>query len=276
MTNIAAVAAHYSIGDILGRIEAGLKKTGSNVASVTVDELSLVDEFHIGGRGATEHFFPQLEFESGKSVLDIGCGIGGGARFAAAKYDVKVEGVDLTDSYIEAGKVLNKWVGMEDQVSLQIGDAMSLSYSDESFDGAFTMHVCMNIEDKVSVFEEAFRVLKPGSVFGVYDVTKYSDGDCVFPLPWASDETTSFLATSDQYVQALESAGFIVESVVDRHEFAVEFFEAVKAKMADADGPPPLGIHVLMGADASTKVKNLTSNLLRGVVAPFEIIARKP
>ncbi|NNE67440.1 MAG: class I SAM-dependent methyltransferase [Pyrinomonadaceae bacterium] len=275
MTNSQAVAAHYSIKGILDTIESGLKQVGADRDSVTIDQLSLVDEFHIGGRKATEHFFPQLGFRPGDRVLDIGCGIGGGSRFAAAKYEVNVDGIDLTDEYIEVGDELNRWVGMETSVSLKTGDATSLEFEDKTFDAAFTMHVCMNIADKRRVFEEAYRVIKPRGVLGIYDVTKYGAGEIMYPLPWAASAETSHLSSAGQYVKDLESAGFQVETVTDRHAFAVEFFEAVKAKMASAGGPPPLGIHVLMGSDAKTKVTNLTSNLINGLVAPFEFVARK-
>lgn len=270
------ISGHYSIDNILESIEAGLLKTGKSRDSVTVDDLSLVDEFHIGGRAATEHFFPQLGLRGGQRVLDIGCGIGGGSRFAAENYGALVDGIDLTASYIEAGRRINEWVDMGDRVNLTQGDATNLSFSNESFDVVFTMHVCMNIPDKLAVFREAFRVLKPGGIFGVYDITKYGDGILEYPVPWATDASMSFLATSDGYVSALKAAGFEIETVLDRHEFAIEFFEAVKARMANADGPPPLGIHVHMGEDAPAKVTNLTSNLVDGLVAPFEFISRKP
>ena len=45
--------------------------------------------------------------------------------------------------------------------------------------------------------------------------------------------------------------------------------------MASADGPPPLGIHILMGKDASTKMKNVAENIDAGRVAPVELIAEK-
>ena len=56
---------------------------------------------------------------------------------------------------------------------------------------------------------------------------------------------------------------------------ALQFFEQLRAKVAAAGGPPPLGLHLLMGDTAQLKVKNMLENISAGRVAPVEIIARK-
>lgn len=269
MSTKNAVAEHHSIGNLLGRIENGLKRSGATPGSVSVDKLSLVDEFHIGGRDASEHFFARLGFLDGDHVLDVGCGIGGGARFG-----VTVTGIDVTPDYVNAGVELNRWVGLEDQVKLIVGDAMSIKFADGTYDSAYTMHVLMNVKDKEAVFREVARVLKTGAVFGIYDVMKMGEGDVRFPVPWASEALESCLASPKEYVAGLKSARFTVEEIVDRGEFAVGFFEKVSARM-QTTGAPPLGIHLLMGENASVKINNLTGALVGGVISPFEIICRK-
>ncbi len=271
-----AVAEHYNNGDIIGRILEGFKRAGIDRNKVTLEDLGKVDEFHVGGRKASEHFFAELGFRRGSRLLDVGCGTGGSARFASASYDVEVVGIDLTEGFVKAGNELSSWVGMKEAVVLQTGEATSLPFDNEQFEGAYTMHVCMNIKDKFAVFNEVFRTLKPGGVFGIYDIMKYQPGELNYPVPWAGSSETSFLEAPESYRKTLESAGFSVEKVNNRHEFAVEFFENVKAGMAGSDGPPPVGIHLHMGVDAPRKVANLTEGLSKKVIAPFEIISRKP
>jgi hypothetical protein len=70
-------------------------------------------------------------------------------------------------------------------------------------------------------------------------------------------------------------AGFEIVSERNRREFALEFFERLKAAAAVAEGPPPLGLHILMGKEAPTKVQNMIANVSRSRVAPIELIARK-
>ncbi len=271
-----AVTQHYALGNTLQSITTGLDDLGKEFDNIEVDDLSPVDEFHTGGRVATELFLNQLGFGSDDKVLDIGCGIGGSARYVADRFGSKVRGIDLTKEYIATGQILNDWVGLGEQVNLHIGNALSINYPERNFDGAFAMHVFMNVENKAQAFKEAFRILKPGSLFGVFDITKYGEGDLAYPLPWANGLKTSFLASADEYVEHLESAGFEIVFCQDRYQFALDFFEKVKARLDSGDGPPPLGIHMLMGSEAKRKVDNLAENLKRGLLAPFEICARRP
>ena len=54
----------------------------------------------------------------------------------------------------------------------------------------------------------------------------------------------------------------------------MELFAAGRVHAARSDGPPPLGMHIVMGADAPAKVANLAADIEAGHLAPVEIIAR--
>ena len=90
MSNDKAVSEHYTHGDLLNPIHAALAKLGKTVDSVTIEDLAPVDEFHIGGRQATEHLLSQLNFSEQDHILDVGCGLGGASRFVANKYNNRV------------------------------------------------------------------------------------------------------------------------------------------------------------------------------------------
>jgi hypothetical protein len=120
-------------------------------------------------------------------------------------------------------------------------------------------------------------VLKPGGIFAVYDVMRLKDGALTYPLPWASNETMSFVATPDDYRSAAAAAGFSVIAERPRGAFAVEFFATVRARMAAAQAEgrkPPLGVGFVMGEDARTKIANLTAALEGGILAPVELLLR--
>jgi len=275
MKDLALVANHYTRGDLLGAILAGVEKLGKTPETVTMDDLASVDEFHIGGRIATRAFLDQMSIAAGERVLDVGCGIGGASRYAAHEYGCQITGVDLTNEYVEVGTVLCKWLGQQSQVNLVQGNVFDLSFSDASFDKSFMLHVGMNISDKAALAKEIWRVLKPGAVFGIYDIMQLDDGLLAFPVPWASVPEGSALASPEDYKCALVSAGFEIVAERNRKDFALEFFADMKAKSATAGGPPLLGLQVIMGADAPSKIQNMVANITQGSIAPVELIARK-
>ncbi len=275
MTDSALVSKHYTRGDLLGAIRAGVEKLGKAPATVTIDDLAPVDEFHIGGRVATRSFLDQLSLVAADLVLDVGCGIGGSSRFAAHTYGCRVTGVDLTEEYVATGNALCGWVGLQDRVTLTQSNVLALQLPDVGFDKAFMLHVGMNIADKTALAKEVGRVLKPGGRFGIYDVMRASDEPLVFPVPWATVAEGSCVASPGDYRHALRAASFEIIHEQDRRGFALEFFERLKAQSAARTGPPPLGLHLLMGPTAITKVQNMIDNIAAGRIAPVEMIARK-
>lgn len=269
------VSDHYTHGSLLDSIQASITRLGKTVDSITIEDLGPVDEFHIGGREATEFFLNQLDFSEKDHILDLGCGLGGASRFIASKYNNQVTGIDLTQEYIDTGNILSTWIGLEEKVTLLQGSVLSLPFDNETFDGAFMIHVGMNISDKARLFSEVHRVLRPGSTFGIYDIMRNKDGELAYPVPWATENSTSLLATPDQYQQAMSDTGFAVTKENNRRDFALDFFKKLRTKTEANGGPPPLGLHTLMGESTMIKIKNMIDNIIADIIAPIEIIAYK-
>ena len=275
MVDENVVSEHYKHSQLLELIENGLKEIGKSKDSATVEDLAPVDEFHIGGRAATEHLMKQLAFNQSDKILDVGCGLGGASRFIAKTYQNSVTGIDLTDDYVTVGNTLSAWVGLNDSVSLHQGSALSMPFKEASFDGAYMLHVGMNIEDKDTLFSQISRVLKSRSKLGVYDIMRTSEGTLSYPVPWASDDSFSFLAQSEEYSALLENAGFKIECINNRKDFALGFFKQLKEKTEANNGPPPLGLHLLMESTAPVKIKNVIENMVNGLISPVEMVAQK-
>lgn len=269
------VSQHYTHGDLVLAIRKGIESLGRKIDSVTVDDLAPVDEFHIGGRQASEEFLDQLDLNSERHALDVGCGLGGAARFAASRYGCQVTGIDLTPEYIETATVLCGWVGLDGRVFLHQGSALALPFANGSFDRAYMLHVGMNIDDKAKLCSEVNRVLKGNSLFGIYDVMRTGDGELTYPVPWATTASSSAVAKPAEYRDALQQAGFTVIAERNRRDFALAFFDQLRARTAAAGGPPPLGLHILMGRNTPDKVQNMIANISSGKIAPVELIARK-
>ncbi len=273
MPNIDALKTHYTHGSLLSAILDGVQRLGKSPDTVSVEDLGPVDEFHIGGRVATKSFLDQLDIADDDHVFDVGCGLGGASRFAAEQYGCRVTGIDLTLEYVKTGEVLCSWVGLGNRITLEQGDATATPYSDGAFDKSYMMHVGMNIANKQALASELHRVLRPGGRIGIYDVMRVGDGDLSFPVPWATTPEESNVSSPDEYKAALEAAGLRVIAERNRRSFALEFFSQLQARAGSTGGPPPLGLHILMGNTAPEKVKNMIENISRNRIAPVEIVA---
>lgn len=272
----ADLVEHYGGNELLASIEAGLDAMGLTKATASVDVLGATDEFHVGGRPATTELCQRLGVESDITLVDVGCGIGGTARFLASTFGSRVTGVDLAPNYVAVARELTEWTSLSDRVRFEVGSALEMPFDADSFDGAVQLHVGMNIEDKQRLCDEVFRILRPGGRFGLYDIMRTSDDPLPFPVPWAADESMSFVDDLPTYRTALEAAGFEVEQLRDRCAFAIDFFASMRKKSENEGGPPPLGLHIILGQDAPLKIANMVDAIVAGTIAPVEIICRKP
>src|SRR5207249_3797171 len=144
----ALVQTQYSRPGLTAEILRALELAGNSLTSLSREQLSFFDEFHIRGREATREIAQTAGFARGMSVLDIGCGIGGPARTLAAEYGCRVNGIDLVTEFIEAARELTRRVGMSDQAQFQQADALDIPFPDSSFEAVMMEHVSMNVADK--------------------------------------------------------------------------------------------------------------------------------
>lgn len=267
------VATHYAQGDRAAAILDALRAAGKDPDRLTVDDLAPIDEFHVRGRQATIELGEKLDLGPGMHVLDVGCGIGGASRYLAATYGCRITGIDLTPEYCRVAAMLSERVGLADALTYRQGSALAMPFTDASFDAAYTQHAAMNIPDKATLHAEVARVLRPGGMFGIYDVLEGPAGEVTYPTPWATDATTSFLATPDDMRAGLAGAGFEILSWRDTTVEGRAFFEALLARIAES-GPPPLGLHVLL-PNFRPLAENMLRNLVEGRVVLAEVVCRK-
>lgn len=268
-----SIAKHYAHGALETAILAALSAVGKNPGALTPTDLAPVDEFHIGGRQATKDLSTQLDLSRGARVLDVGSGLGGPSRYFSAERGWQVQGIDLTPEYVDVATSLSRRVGLADTTAYRVASASALPFGNRAFDGAYMLHVGMNIADKKTAFAEVHRVLKPGGLFAVYDVMLEGAGDFPYPVPWSSGPETNFIASADTYRKDLAAAGFSIVKERNRRDFALESFAQMRQRLA-AGGPPAPGLQIAMGPTAPQKVANMAGGVQRGLFAPVEIISR--
>lgn len=263
------VRSHYGGDDLEGIILAGLRAAGIDPDQLTVDDLAGVDQLHAGFLPATRYLLDQLDLTPSTRLLDVGCGIGGPARVAAASSSCPVVGVDLSPDFVRVARLLTERVGLHHVVEHQVAAGDRIDFPDASFDRAMMVHVGMNIPDKAAVFAEVRRVLKPGATFGLFEQMKTSEQPPTYPLPWAEDERSSFVAAPEDYVRDLEGAGFTVDRTEDR--------TAATAGPPNSgppnEGPPRLSPAAVFGPRFVTRLDNNIAATRAGTLAPVLILA---
>ncbi|MFW2381172.1 MAG: class I SAM-dependent methyltransferase [Acidimicrobiales bacterium] len=265
------VVRHYRSDGLTSRILDALAEAGYSTESIDADTLAGVDEFHLGGRSATDEIIEILAGTDPGTVLDVGCGIGGSARTIASRLGCQVVGIDLTPEFIETAVELTRLVGLDDRARFRVGSATELGLEDGSVDSLAMVHVGMNIDDKNALAAEFARVLTPGGTAVIYDIMRMGDGDLEFPLPWAASPSSSFVATPQAYVEALHWAGFEVQPPADKTSQVLSVISSAAEQPA-----PPVNLGHLMGSGFPSMFANLMGSVRSSDVAPMLLVARAP
>jgi SAM-dependent methyltransferase len=269
------VETHYTRGNLADAIRMGLKTLGKDTTDVTLDDLAPVDEFHIRGRAATLELAQQLMISPAQHILDVGSGLGGASRYLAQTYGCRVTGLDLTAEYCDVARQLADQLGLSARVTYRHGTALDMPFEDATFDIVWTQHASMNIQDKARLYREVARVLKPEGVLALYDVLVGPGGPVHLPAPWAGDASISFLITPEALRLQLEQAGFRTLTWRDTTAAAHDFFKQLVERSRGQAGPPPLGLHLLVGANAAAIFGNMIRNLDENRIRLIETIQQK-
>lgn len=251
-----------------------IQKELADETELTPENLAPVDEFHIRGREATVELAGLLGDLDGKEILDVGCGLGGTARYLASSFDCRVSGIDLTPAYISLAEKLSEMVGLEGKTNFYEASALELPFSDGQFDIAWMEHVQMNIPSKDQLARELARVLRRDGRLVLHEIFSTSEAEPHLPVPWADVSSGSFLVSPEDFRGALENAGLEVIQWEDVSQRSLQWFDAVTQQLSES-GPPPLGLHLLMGEAAPTKLGNVGKNLKEKRICVVQAVCRK-
>jgi SAM-dependent methyltransferase len=272
LVDATALNKHYGVDVLEERAMAVLKENGLDRDGIGWQDLSRFDQFHTGGLGATLALAELLAPEAGQAGLDIGSGLGGPARAVAATYGCRMIGVDLNPTYVRVASEFSRRSGLAEQTTFVEANALAMPFADGAFDFGMTQHTAMNIPDRIGLYTEIRRVLKPGAKLAIHDVVLGNGQPLEFPFPWASRAELSAVVSVETMDDALRTAGFREVVFRDATEDAKAFFAQNLAGPDPTTGKPPANLVALIGAEFAPLLGNYAKHVADGRLRVIQTI----
>ena len=269
-----SIVGDYGSGGLGERILTGLRASGVDTDNLTQEILAEIDHIHGGGYANTRDHASLVELRPEMAVLDIGCGIGGPARYFANAFGCRVTGIDLTQEYVDVAAMLTERCGLGGRVDFKCANALDLPFDVGSFDAVWCLNVTMNIEDRTGLYGEVRRVLKPGGHFALSELGQGTGGEPHYPLPWAREASYSFLITPDDLRAGLETNGFRIAEWID---------EAARRKQAGGNVsrgatsiiPAREGVKMVRGDDYPDRQANVAKAMMEDRLTNVRLVAER-
>jgi len=271
----STIVEHYARSNLMARLDSALRDDGADPAHPTIDALAPYDQFHGRGMETTGELAAMVAVAATDHLLDIGSGIGGPARFFATRFGCRVTGIDLTREFCDLAQELTARLGLAARVAIEVGDALAMRFPDASFDGAYSMNVSMNIEDKEGFYREIHRVVKPGAWLALSEIARGEGGELSYPTPWAATAASSFLSTPEETIAGLQDAGFVIERFEDTLDKTLAFGAKSRAMVERGEKPPHRAVMLMHGELAHAMAANVGRGYQQGSIVPIEVVARK-
>ena len=270
------IEEHYSQGDMLSHVLGFLETKGIDPRNLSCEDLHICDQMHPRGIDATRDHARYANIRAGMHVLEVGCGIGGASRYLAAELGCRVTAIDLTQECVDVARELTDRCGHSDAIEFRQADATDMPFGERIFDHVWSHSVTMNIGDKRGLATEIARVLKPGGRYSCWETALGAFGEPYYPLPWASDASSSFLATPGEMKAALEDGGLRFVRRIDLNDASLGYLDDVRNRAQRGDPPPNVDPQSLKeGDDFLTRVQNCGRSARKDRLVEHLIIAEK-
>ncbi|WP_207592867.1 methyltransferase domain-containing protein [Halomontanus rarus] len=183
--------------------------------------LTYVPDEAIDSFAGVGYYFEMADLEPREDVLDLGSGSGMDAFYAAMNVTEtgSVTGVDMTPNQVGKANDLAADNGFHN-VSFHQGYIEELPFEDESFDAVISNGVINLSAAKDRVFEEAYRVLRPGGRLALSDII--SDQQMPESIKNDADLWAACIGGAEQvdrYTSFIETVGFDLMEVRENTEY---------------------------------------------------------
>lgn len=228
--------------DQVERIHNELALIGGSLGGpLTVEQLTPFDQFHYLGTDAVDAAIVALGLAPGMRVLDIGSGIGGPARYIAARTGAHVTALELQHDLDAVAAELTARCGLRDLVEHRCGNV--LDGVGETYDAIVSFLCFLHIADRTRLLDACRDALQPGAAMYIEDFAKVREPTADEAAMLRIKVQCPGLPTPSEYAAQLGDAGFadirIVDVTPQWREFTtarLEQFRAARARNVAVHG----------------------------------------
>ena len=191
--------------------------------SLIVEELSKFDQLHYYGTQAVDYSINAMKIDSSMTILDIGSGIGGPARYIAYKTGATVVALELQSDQNKLAVDLTKRCGLAEKVIHVCGDFLTQNWREKKFDAIVSWLSLYHIPEREILLKKCFDLLKLNGFF-------YTE-DLISKRPLSKDDLSRvlleiygrYLPDYKTYISDVEKVGFNIVSCQDMSDEWTKF-----------------------------------------------------
>ncbi len=243
---------------------------------LTVDQLTPFDQYHYHGTDAVDEAIMALGLGPDSSVLDLGAGIGGPARYLAARAGSRVTALELQPDLDATAAGLTHRAGLSTRVRHVCGDMLDGAPDEGTYDAVISYLAILHIPDRSRLFAAVHRSLRPGGAVYIEDFTLRSEPSPVHREALQTRIQCPYVPDPATYRGHLLAAGFVdveLHDVTDSWTaFTAERLAAFQARRGH--------LNAVHGEDLTAGLEDFYATMAGlyadGILGGARIVARRP
>ena len=203
--DIKSMKLYHHVDRVVNELrELGKDETGP----LLVDELTAFDQLHYHGTEAVDEAIRAANIDEGSSVLEIGSGLGGPARYLASVTGAEVTALELQEDHHLIASTLTERCGLDDRVKHLCGDFLTHHWDGAQFQAIVSWLALYHIPQRDVLLERCRSLLEDGGFVYAEDLCERRPFDDLEREELATDLFVNYLPSRDQYRLDLIDAGF--------------------------------------------------------------------